>query len=248
MARATGSFVLTASTDEDHQRMGRLVDEFSGRGVDGLLLAPPPGDQARLAAHLRRGMPLVLVDRPAEGIDVPAVLSDNAGGMRAAVRHLARHGHRRIAYLGDLRSTPMRQRYEGFLAGLAEHGLAPEPEAVRHDTENEAEAIAAVARLLAGPEPPTAIIAARNTLSFGAVRALRRAGAHHRVALLGFDDIDLADELDPGLTVVAQDPREIGGVAAGILLDLLADPAARATGRLLPTRLIPRGSAEIRPA
>ncbi|RKN10942.1 substrate-binding domain-containing protein [Streptomyces radicis] len=64
---------------------------------------------------------------------MPAVLSGNAGGMRDAVRHLARPGHRRIAYLGDLRSAPMRQRYEGFVAGLAEHGLVPEPEVARPD-------------------------------------------------------------------------------------------------------------------
>ncbi|WP_311039042.1 LacI family DNA-binding transcriptional regulator [Streptomyces luomodiensis] len=247
VVRSVGSFVLTASTDEDHERMGLLLDAFRDRDVDGLLLAPPPGDQSYLTPHLRRGMALVLVDRPAEGLDAPAVLSDNESGMRQAVRHLLDHGHRHIAYLGDLRSAPMRLRFAGYQAALAEAGLTPDPGLLHHTVEDTEAAAHITERIANGSGRATAVIAARNALSIGAVRGLRRAGAQHRIALLGFDDVELAGELEPGLTVVAQDPAAIGTAAATALIEQLADPSRAITGRLLPPRLIPRGSGELPP-
>jgi len=245
VARTADSFVLTASTDEDRDRMESLLDAVSSRDVDGVLLAPPPGDQSHLTARLRPGMPLVLVDRPAEGIDAPAVLSDNESGMRQATAHLLGHGHRRIAYLGDLRSAPMRLRFDGFRAALADAGLEAGPEQLGHSVETAEEGERAVRALLTGPRAPTALLAARNALTIGAVRALHALKAQHHVALVGFDDLELAGELDPGLTVVAQDPAVIGHTAATTLLHRMRDPAAQLTGRLVPTRLIPRGSGEL---
>jgi LacI family transcriptional regulator len=94
-------------------------------------------------------------------------------------------------------------------------------------------------------QPPTAIFAAQNLLTIGAVRALRRLGLHHKVALVGFDDVELADTLDPGVTVVAQDPAAIGRTAAEHLLRRLDGDAGPPRTVVVPTRLVVRGSGEI---
>lgn len=245
--RERGSLVLAASTDEDPQRMWELVQELRSRQVDGLVVAPPPGDQSYLAVARRQGIPVVLVDRPADGIVAPAVLSDGRGGTHGAVSHLVAHGHRRIAYITDLRSPTMRERYAGFLDGLRAHGLEPDPAIVRTDVEAPDAACQSVLDLLALPQPPTAIMTGRDGTTVGAARGLHRAGAQRRVALVGFDDVELADLVEPGLTVVAQDPVAVGRNAARLLLDQLARPGEVVDGVRLRTTLIARGSGEIRP-
>ena len=107
---------------------------------------------------------------------------------------------------------------------------------------------AAVEALFAGPTPPTAIFSAQNLITVGAYRALRRLGLHHTVALVGFDDIELADLLEPGLTVVAQDAARIGHVAAERIFARLDDAALEPQTFVVPTVLIPRGSGEISPS
>ena len=101
--------------------------------------------------------------------------------------------------------------------------------------------------LLALDAPPTALFTAQNLITIGAVGALQRSGRARSIALVGFDDVDLSDAVDPGLTVVAQDPVALGRVAAALLFDRI--DGNRGPARLVtePTRLIVRGSGEIRP-
>src|ERR1019366_5294233 len=147
-----------------------------------------------------------------------SVMADNRAGPIAAVRHLIGHGHRRIAFLGDLISIATCQdRYSGYQEALREAGLTEDLRIIRRDLHTAAAAEAPVAELLAGPEPPSALFSAQNLITLGTVRALRAGGAQHRMAMVGFDDVPLADMLDPPVTVVAQDMAAIGTLAAQIL-------------------------------
>jgi LacI family transcriptional regulator len=108
-------------------------------------------------------------------------------------------------------------------------------------------ASAAAADLLSSDEPPTALFSAQNLISIGTVQRLRQLDLHRRVALVGFDDITLADAIDPGLTVIAQDANELGRMTAELLfarLDGRNGPSRRVE---IPTRLIERGTGELRP-
>lgn len=243
-----GVMVFAASLDEDPARERALVDEFGARHADGLLLAPAGEDQSYLAAELARGTAVVCVDRPPRGIEVDSVVTTNALGARAAVRHLGGFGHRRIAYLGD-RSTidTARRRFEGYREGLDAVGVPFDHRLVAHDLRDPADADDAVTALLALPSPPTALFTAQNMVTVGAVRALRRLGLEHAVALVGFDDFLLADLLSPGVTVVAQDPAAIGRTAARLLFARIGGDRRAVQSRLVPTVLIRRGSGEIRP-
>jgi LacI family transcriptional regulator len=175
-------------------------------------------------------------------------VSDNRGGSEEAVRHLLAVGHRRIAYLGDLATVyTARERHAGYVRALESAGIAIDRAIVRHDLQDSEAAEAAVAELLASPVPPTALFTSQNLVTIGAVRALRAAGAQHQVALVGFDDVLLADMLQPAVTVVAQDPRAIGTLAAQLLFLRMDGDIAPTALHVVPTRLITRGSGEIAP-
>jgi LacI family transcriptional regulator len=106
---------------------------------------------------------------------------------------------------------------------------------------------AAATELLQLSHPPTALFAGQNLITIGAFRALRRMGLHRRVALIGFDDILLADLLEPGITVIAQDPTAIGRAAAQVLFRRLDGDRAPSEHQIVLTKLIARGSGEIAP-
>jgi LacI family transcriptional regulator, galactose operon repressor len=101
--------------------------------------------------------------------------------------------------------------------------------------------------MLALPDPPTAFFTGQNLLTIGGVHALRGVGCERDIALIGFDDISLADLLDPAISVVAQDPQAIGRAAADQLFRRLDGDTAPAVHRVIPVSLIARGSGEIPP-
>jgi LacI family transcriptional regulator len=122
------------------------------------------------------------------------------------------------------------------------------PEYVVRDVTSIEQARVSVTRLLALPDPPTALFTAQNLITVGAIRALRELGLEHRVALVSFDDIPLVDMLSPAVTVVTQHPGDIGRVAAERLVERLSGSRADAQTIVRPTPLIVRGSGEIPPS
>jgi LacI family transcriptional regulator len=241
--------VFSASTDEDPRRERMLVAAFTSRRVDGLILTATAGDHRHLHAEIETGTPVVLVDRAPAGLDVDSVVVDNADGAERGTRHLLERGHRRIAYLGDLSViVTARERHAGYLRALQQAGIPLEHRLVVVDLRGTDAAHDATRALLLGPEPPTALFTSQNLVTIGAIRALRELGAQHRVALVGFDDFALADLVQPGVTVVAQDPTQIGRVAAERVFARLAAPDLPPERRVLPTRLVARGSGEISPS
>jgi LacI family transcriptional regulator len=250
VAREHGTLTFAASSDEDPDRERELAEAFGGRGVDGLVIVPCGEDQSYLLRERRSGTALVFVDRPPRFIDADAVLTDNAGGARAGVDHLLSGGHRRIAFLGDRPAIHTAvERRAGYRAALAAAGVPADPALERVGLVDSTVAAAAALEQLSAPDPPTAIFAGQNLITVGVLRALRQLGRQHQVGLVGFDDVMLGDMIEPGITVVMQDPYELGHRAAELLfaqLDGSGDGDARRIE--LPTRLVTRGSGEIPPA
>ena len=240
--------VLAGSLEEDAARERELVSAFASRRVDGLVIMPASHDHSYLLNERKAGTALVFVDRPPSFLDADTVLTDNLGGARRGIQHLVAHGHRRIAYVGDLQSiVTAALRYQGYREELDAHHLPLDPDMVRLDLRGTEPAEAETTKLLALRPAPTAIFAAQNLLTIGVFRALRRLGLHHKVALVGFDDFLLADLLDPGITVIAQDPGAMGTAAAELLFNRLDGDRSPTVHRIIPTRLIARGSGEIGP-
>lgn len=247
VALKRGVLVLAGSSDEDEAREQQLIAAFTTRRVDGLIIVPASHDHSYLLSERRAGTPMVFVDRPPAFLDADSVLTDNQAGVRLGLVHLIEHGHRRIGYLGDLMTiTTAAERYRGYEAELRAREIPLDPRLVRLDVHGIEQAEAVTAELLALPDPPTALFASQNLLTIGASRALHRLDLHHRIALVGFDDVLLADLLEPGITVIAQDPGEMGRQAAKQLFRRIDGDRSPSVHLVVPTRLITRGSGEIR--
>jgi LacI family transcriptional regulator len=245
-ARERDLLVLAGSSDAEPDRQERLVRELVSRRVDGLIVVPVGQGQGSLLHSGRLGCPSVFIDRPAAFDAADSVAVDNREATRAAIRHLAAHGHRRIAFLGDVRTIwTAAERRLGYVEGLAAEGIRLDPELERQDLASSEAAEGATRALLAAADAPTAIFAGQNLIMIGAIRALQGLGAQHRVALVGFDDVTLADLLDPPVSVVAQDPAAIGRAAAELLFARLDGDDGPPRHRIVPTTLIARGSGEI---
>ena len=247
-ARERDVLVFAGSCDEDPNRERELVGSFRERRVDGLIIVPASHDHGYLYDDRRTGTALVFVDRPAVHLDADSVVSDNRGGAAAATDHLLSGGHRRIAFLGDLLTiSTARDRLEGYLRALERSGVARDERLIRTDLRDPDAAAAAVRDMLDLPEPPTALFTGQNLLTIGGVHALRERGLQRRVALIGFDDVSLADMVDPAISVVAQDPQALGRAAADLLFRRLDGDVSRPVHEIIPVRLIARGSGEIAP-
>jgi LacI family transcriptional regulator len=249
VARAHGVGLLAGSIEEDPEREREMGAALILRRVDGLIIVPAGPDQSYLVNEMRMGTAMVFVDRPPRYLAADAVVTDNRAGAATGVRHLIGHGHRRIAYLGDLNSiTTAQERLAGYQDGMHEAGLEVDPKLVRQDLHTIGAATAAAAELLAISDPPTALFSGQNLVTIGTVRALRSAGAQYRTALVGFDDFPLAELIEPGVTVIAQDPAAIGRLATEILFRRIDGDTSPVQKHVVPTRLIERASGAIPPS
>ena len=248
-AAQRGVFVLGSSLDEDPERERRMVRALVARRVDGLIIVPASNDHRYLVAEQEAGTAVVFVDRLPVPLIGDAVVTDNREAAAAGVAHLIAAGHRRIAYLGDTDSLmTARDRYAGYCDAMRAAGAAGcviDPAHVVHGLRTTKAADEAVSALLGRTDPPTALFTSQNLVTIGAVEALYRKGLHHRVAVVGFDDFPLAQLLDPGVTVLAQQPAQIGRIAAELLFARLAGDRSPADVHIIPSLLKRRGSGEI---
>ena len=241
-----GYSVLTGSVLESETRQRELVEIFAARRVDGLVVAPSDSLVETLATERRNGTSVVYIDRVPGRLDADTVVSDNRAGARAGVEHLLRAGHRRVGLLGDLGSIhTAEERYLGYVEAHAAQGVSLDPQLQMRGLHSAAAAEEAAGRLLCSADPPTALFTGQNLITVGTVRALRARGLQHQVALVGFDDLMLADLLDPPVTVVAQDPDVIGRLAAERLIARIEGDTSAPRVHVVRTTLVPRGSGEL---
>jgi LacI family transcriptional regulator len=245
-ARLRGLLLITASAREDPDREYELVTALRRRRVDAMLVVPIADDHRYL---LRNGdhVSTVFLDRPPQKIEADTVLADNRAGARRATEHLLAHGHERIALMGDDAGLyTARERVAGYREALSARGVTDQG-LVRMGNHTAAAAEAAVASVLEleADERPTAILAANNRNTVGAVRALALLDGDDRIALVGFDDFELADVL--GITVMRSDPALMGLRAAELAFARLDGDDRPPNQVTIPTELVVRGSGELRP-
>jgi LacI family transcriptional regulator len=245
VAAAHDVLVFTASLDEDAARERHLVQALTAHRVDGVLLVPTATDQSYLEPELRAGTAVVCLERVASGLTVDAVVSADDAGAADAVRQLLAGGHRRVAYLGPPGAAGSSARLLGYTRALAGQGVAVDPGLVVHDLRDPRHAAHATDQLLDLADAPTALFCAADVATIGALAALHRRGRQHAVALIGFDDVPLADLLDPRVTVVTRDAAGMGRLAATLLFARLAGDRSPARCHIVPATLLPRGSGEL---
>nr|WP_218171567.1 LacI family DNA-binding transcriptional regulator [Pseudomonas gingeri] len=234
-----GIMMLFVDTHDDPEQELRVVKALHHRRVDGILLAPSSGSRALALDYLLENeIPAVLVDRlVTAGFDQVGV--ENRRSTEELVRHLIDHGHRRIGFIaGRPGFSTTDERVEGYQAALDKAGLSFDRALLVNGGSNSEPARLATAQLLALQSPPTAIMAANNLMTLGAMHALRDAQVEvpGQMALVGFDDFDWADFFVPRLTLIAQPVKALGAEAVNLLLKRIETPEAqRQTVHLAPT-------------
>jgi DNA-binding LacI/PurR family transcriptional regulator len=231
--------LLLAGSPGSRARIERSV---AAHHVDGVLLASLHGDDPLPAALTKIGIPVVCNERPLGDTSLPYVGVDNVGGAATAVRHLLAGGRTSIATIaGPQDMIGGIDRLTGYRDALLESARRP---CVAVGDFTLGSGAAAMRQLLAEDPGIDAVFAASDLMADGALKALRAAGRRvpDDVAVVGFDDITLAQYTDPPLTTVRQPIMEIGRQMASQLLRLVAgeDVEPRMT---LPTELVLRQSA-----
>ena len=176
--------------------------------------------------------------------DVRIIGNDNFQGGRQATDHLLAAGHRRIALItGPVEGLHWKQRRLGYEAALREAGVVLDPNLMVEAPIDSADAAEPVlGRLFASGPPCTALFAGNDRYALGAYRALRALGRRPGidVSIVGYDDLDFAETLDPPLSTIQPDIEGTGEGAVALLLEALAGQPPRQVLRRV--RLIERES------
>lgn len=213
--------------------------------VDGVVLMGARRTDPGIAEVLEAGVPCMAVDIDVAGPRAGSVASDNAEGAAMAVRHLHELGHRQIALIGGPPDTkPGADRLVGFRREVAGLGLTLEEGYEQEGDFYPGSGHAAMSALLDLSRPPTAVVVASDLMAASAIQAAAERGLRvpDDVAVVGFDDIQIAALLQPSLTTIRQDMQGLGTAAAEALVRLIADPELEGPVIKLPVELVVRES------
>jgi LacI family transcriptional regulator len=243
-----GYDLLLFATEQPGSNSGRphsYLRRARQHRVDGIVVMGVDRNDPEVEKLVRSDVPVMAVDLDVVGDHTSFVASDNIGGARLAVRHLHALGHTRIATVGGPRDTkPGADRTLGYRAEMRELGQRILP---GYEVEGDFYAESgerAMESMLALPEPPTAVFAAADMMAVGAIRAVQAAGltVPEDMAVVGFDDIRLAELVSPPLTTVRQDMVGIGLAAGRALVEQIENPDVTPPVLTLPVELVVRAS------
>ncbi len=224
---------------------GAYAELIRSQRVDGLLISGPLVEDSELLDLHAEGVPLVIQGTPDMG-DLPSVDVDNVASARMATEHLISLGHRRIGLItnGPLTYTSSRDRLTGFVQALEAASIPVDEEFILSGEFSDDSGMRAMEQLLVLPDRPTAVFIASDVVALGAIRTIRERGLHipEDISIVGFDDIPLAQYLEPGLTTVHLPRVELGLQAGKMLMDFVDGKPVPERHLRLNTTLIIRGS------
>jgi len=237
------SVMLWLATPEYERRMIRRI---LGSGlVDGVIVSSALAEDPLVSSLHESRMPFVLIGRHPV-LDLNSIDMDNQEGARKATCHLLQCGYRRIATItGPKNMTAGNDRLDGYRQALAEYDLAFDEMLVIEGTFTEASGYTAMQSLL--PLRPEAVFAASDVMATGALRAIREAGLRvpEDIALVGYDDMPIAAQVNPALTTIRQPVHEMGKLAVDTLINVLENPENSKQHIVLQPELIIRQSCHV---
>jgi LacI family transcriptional regulator len=244
-AQSRGYHLLLSSAHSGKQEIETAMRAMRGR-VDGMIVMSPLLGANTLFENLPGSVPAVLLSCAVRDERYPVLSIDNIAGAHAMVMHLAALGHTRIAHVGGGRGNyDADERQRGYHKALRDAGLARSAELEVEGDFTETSGYAAAGVLIALANPPTAIFAANDAMAIGVISALREAGKRvpADISVVGFDDVPLAQYLNPPLTSVHVPIDEMGDRAANRLIAAIAGEAMpRRRHERIPTQLVVRAS------
>lgn len=242
-----GYSLVLCNTEGDEQRMNRNLETLMQKRVDGLLLLCTETHQPSPEIVQRYpSIPTVMMDwAPFDG-DSDLIQDNSLLGGDMATQYLIDKGYQRIACIaGPLDKTPSRLRLEGYQRAMARAGMAVDDGYIITSDFEFGGGLTAMRALLALPQPPRAVFVGNDAMAVGAYQALYQAGLRipQDVAVVGYDDIELARYMTPPLTTVHQPKDELGELAIDVLIHRMAQPGQAQQRVQLTPELVVRGSA-----
>lgn len=258
VVRGSGYRLMVSSTGTDPADTVDLVRSLARGYADGLVISPLRVTDELVAELQQAAVPVVVVGRLPDTVQLDTVQTNSARGVGLAVEHLLATGRRRIGFLnGPLDTTPGASRRRGFADAYRSAGLEPAVETVEQvasDFTVSAGRLSALELLgrhrdADGTVHLDALVAANDLLAFGAIHAALELGLRipEDLAVVGMDDTELADLFNPGLTSVSLGSTERGRNAAELLLARLAEPGRPARRIVVEPTLVPRASTAVLP-
>jgi len=239
--------LLLCNTDESVEKEENYLELLLEKRTDGLIIAPV-GEKITscLKEFLKRNIPVVLIDRKIEDILADQVCVDNFEGAFIAVEHLIKLGHKRIAMIaGSSNISTIQERIKGYLEALRSHNIDVDDSLIVREGSKIEAAVKATEALFKINAPPTAIFCSNSLMSMGVLIGLKKLSKKvpEEVAVIGFDDLEWSEALNPPLTVVSQPNYAIGATAAQLLIQrLLKEGPSEKQTIVLKTNLIIRES------
>ncbi len=241
-----GYGLIVAEARQDDESILPLIDSLAARRVDGLVLATVSLEGIGVTRCLERRLPVVLVNRSEARLRASSIVSDDHMGMQLAVDHLQALGHRHIGHIaGPLTVSTGLNRRAGFEAAMQRAGLSLTTAMIEIASAYSREAgEQAVHRLLSRSPAPTALVAANDLLALGAYMALKSHGLHcpRDVSVIGHNDMPLVDLVDPPLTTIRINPREMGQTIADELIAIMGGSSEPVRTLITVPTLVERGS------
>ena len=247
--------VSVATSDEDAKIEFAEVSLMVSNRVDGIAVIPAAMGASRLNRPEFHATQVVTLDRPVRGHRFNSVVVENERGSAEAVKHLIGHGYKKIAFLGlSERLYTMNARYQGYRKAMLQAGLTPDQ---YFDCETREQTLAAIRKTMASRKTqasrktPAAFFIGNNLVMRHALHAFSQLDLSipKDVAVIGFDDFEMADIFNPAITVVRQSSLELGEVAAELLFSRMRDTSGAKSGKqiVLPVELIVRQSCGCNP-
>lgn len=249
-ASASGYTIVLGDTLDEAETSRLTVRTLHARRVDGVLLTPSPGDSDALEALARAGIPTVLVDRISHKTKLDQVGPENIQSTSALVGHLAGIGHQRIGFIsGADWITANEERTLGYRLGLGRAGLRFDSTLVASGGASAESATLALRRLLALDARPTAVVTGNCTMTAGVIKEARAHGLRigTDLAVVGHDETEWSELVDPPLTTMAHPVEDIGRRAVRLLVARIKDPDRAPEIAHLPPVLVHRQSCGCHP-
>jgi LacI family transcriptional regulator len=244
VAKEHGYSVNIAISAEDPTSEFREAIRMLQHNIEGLVVIPAAEGVTRLTEAEFARLPIVAIDRPIRLGRVDSVVVENTVGAELAVQHLRKHGHRRIAFIGHpLHLYTMKMRHNGYCMSMQRSHALPESYCGRF---NQSEILALLHKITSRKMPVTAIVSANGPTTRGILHGLAtlRIKVPETIAIVGFDDFETADIINPAMTVVSQPLVDMGTQGANLLFSRLLSekPSSRRTHKTLPIELVIRKS------
>lgn len=237
--------VLLANTDNDYRKEIRYLQNFSSQGVDGLIISTSDCSSVQVDEIEAIDIPVVIVDRQLEGLNRDLIIVDNFQCAKAAVNHLINLGCQRIGMiLGPAQTITAKERFEGGKKALQEKGLFNE-ELIRSGSYSFEGGFENMMKLLKECKQVDGLFCANDMIAIGAIKAIEKMG--HQVpkdiAVVGFDDIQIASLLKPSLTTIRQPTYDVGAIAVRLVIERIQGIAPEIRQKIvLPGELVIRES------